>query len=386
MDLTPPQSQKADAKPITFVLDDESARTHEEMTLLIRPEELSMTFPNRMTVNQSLGGAWGDGFGDGLEEGVYAGTLGWRATSNDTGGTERLIKLRDFVLHDWNKKREAAVTKGDDPSKVKLFLLDNLNDVWRQIATRQFELKRSKSSPLLTRYRFSFVTLSRDMTGAFLPPKPIESDSFLGGLLGHVGSWIDSFTASINKITEKVKQAYQWVDKNIVAPVKTFVGKTTQLLGAVRNLVASGVGIVRQLGSVVSLATQAVSNIFRAASLVVGLPNIAKASLMGVVREFSNLTCLVKNARSALSYEDYSDLYGASNCSSTSGGRSISVYSGTNTFSAVSTTPSQGYNLTGQAATSLKSLATADLVARPLSSSSIGAHLGNINRGLAVAA
>jgi len=385
MDLTTPQSQKAGDKPITFVVDDRSGNTHDEMTLLIRPEELSIGFPSRLTVNQTLGGGWADSFGVGLEEGTFAGTTGWRATSDDSGGTERMIKLKRMVLDDWHNKRAAAIARGDDPIKVKLFLLDNLNDLWREIAPRQFELKRSKSRPLLSQYRFSFVTLSRDMTGAVLPAAIGGDSTFLGSILGKVGSWIDSFNASINAITAKIKQVYQWVDKNIVAPVKAFVAKTQALLTTVRNAVSAGMGVIRQLGSVVSLATKAVSNVLSAASLVIGLPNTAKATIMGVVREFTNLTCLVKNARRALTYEDYSDIYGASNCSSTAGGKSVSIYSGKNTFQAISTTASSGYRLTQQAASSLTALANTDLVTTALPASSIASHLTAINNGLAVA-
>jgi hypothetical protein len=364
-------------------MDDESAGTNEEMTLLIRPEELSIGFPSRMSVNQTLGGAWADSFGEGLEEGTYAGTLGWRATSNDSGGIERLANLKNFAYSDWHARRAAAVAKGDDPAMVKLILVDTLNNYSRVIAPRVFELKRSKSRPLLAQYRFNFVMLSRDVTG-----KDLLSDTAFGGFLGTIGSWIDSFTMSINNITNRVKEAYRWIDRTIIAPVKAFVAKTQKLLGAVRNFVTAGVGIIRQVGSVAQLATAAAMNIFRAAALVINIPNIAKAAIMNVVREFTNLFCLLRNAKSALGYEDYSDLYGASNCSSTSGGRSISVYSGsnTNTFSAVTQTPASPVVVTQNASIGLRNLASADLVTTTLTPTTIGANLSAVNSGMSVIA
>jgi hypothetical protein len=354
------------------------------MTLLIRPEELSIGFPSRMSVTQTLGGAWADSFGEGMEEGTYSGTTGWRATSSDSGGSERLAKLKEFVYSDWHARRAAAVVKGDDPAMVRLILVDTLNNYSRVIAPRVFDLKRSKSRPLLSQYRFNFVMLSKDVTRQEL----LLADTGFGGILGTVGSWIDSFTASINNITNRIREAYKWIDKTIIAPIKKFVATTMRLYNAVRSMITAGVGIIRQLGSIATLATQAITNVFRAAALVLNIPNIAKAAIMNVVREFTNLFCLLKNARKFLDYEDYSDIYGASNCSSTSGGRSISIYSGStnNTFAAVSQTSKSPVIVSQPASNSMKTLAGTDLVTTPLPNSIIASNLDIANAGITVTA
>lgn len=381
MDLTTPASQKAADCPITFVMDDESEGTSDQLTLLIRPEELSVGFPSRLSVNQTLGGAWADSFGEGIEEGTYAGTLGWRATSDDSGGTERLINLKTFVYSDWHARRAAAVARGDDPQMVKLTLVDTLNNYSRVIAPRVFELKRSKSRPLLAQYRFNFVMLSRDIVGKDLQG---ADDSFFGTIT----SWIDSFTASINAITAKIKAAYKWIDKTIIGPIKAFVGKIMGIYKAIKDMVNAGVGIIRQIGSIATLATQAVTNIFRSVALVMNIPNIAKAAIMGVTREFTNLFCLLKNAKKVMEYEDYDDIYGASNCSSTSGGRSISVYSGStnNTFAAIAKQPSLPVSVSQGASNSLKNLANTDLVTTTMPANVINTNLATVNAGLTVTA
>lgn len=382
MDLSTPASQKADECPITFVMEDESAGTSDELTLLIRPEELSIGFPSRMSVNQTLGGGWADSFGEGIEEGTYSGTLGWRATSDDTGGTERLAKMKDFTYSDWHARRAAAVVKGDDPSMVRLILVDTLNNYSRVIAPRIFELKRSKSRPLLSQYRFNFVMLSKDVTRQDL----LLSDTGFGGILGTLGAWIDSFTASINNITNRIREAYKWIDKTIIGPIKKFVATTMRLYTAVKNMVTAGVGIIRQIGSIATLATQAITNVLRAAAIVVNIPNIGKAAIMNVVREYTNLFCLLKNAKKVLDYEDYSDVYGASNCSSTGGGRSISVYSGStnNTFAAIAKQTPSPVIVTQAASNSMKTIAGTDLVTTPLPSAVIASNLNVINSGLSV--
>lgn len=384
MNFQTPETQKSEDRPITFVMDDDSAGTSDELTMLIRPEDLSIGFPSRMSVNQTLGGGWADNFGEGLEEGTFSGTLGWRATNFDTGGTERLASMKAFTYTDWHLRRERAIAKGDDPNKVKLILVDTLNSYARIIAPRVFELKRSRSRPLLAQYRFSFVVLSKDLTGATLSATN-DSGGFLGSILGTAGSWLDSLSSSINNITSYVRTAYTWIDKNIVKPVQGFVAKTQGLLNSVRGFVAAGVGIAKQVVGVAQMATKAALNIFRSASMVIGLPAMAKGLLMSIAGEFSNCFCLMKNAvRSLSSYEDFTTAFGASNCSSTTFGRGISSYSGalTNTFSSVMATNTSVVSVTQAASAGLSKLANVDLVKDTLPSSTISSALGSINSGL----
>lgn len=380
MNLYTPASQKADSCPITFLMDDESAGTSEEMTLYIRPEELSIGFPSRMTVNQTLGGAWADVFGEGLEEGNFAGTTGWRASNWDTGGVERMTNLKQFVYNDWHAKRGAAIAKGDDPGKVKLMLIDSLNQYARIIAPRYFELKRSRSRPLLAQYRFSFVAINKDLTG-----QSLISDDL--GILTDAVSWIDSLSTSINNITSYVKSAYAWIDKTIVKPLKAFVATTQRLLTSVQNFVAAGTSVARQLAGVTRLATQAALNIWRSLSIVANLPTTAKGLLMAISGEYSNCLCLLRNAKLTEStYENYEDVYGASNCSSTTGGSAISPYSSatTNTMSYIVTNEAATVSVTQAASTQLNYLASKDLVFDSLSSSQISSSLSSINSSLSV--
>ena len=55
-----PQSQKADVKPISFILIDPAASSAmTEIVLYVRPEELTRTDPSRTQVTQTLGGRMG---------------------------------------------------------------------------------------------------------------------------------------------------------------------------------------------------------------------------------------------------------------------------------------------------------------------------------------
>src|SRR5277367_3573779 len=77
---TPPPSQKVGSAPISFIFIDGSIPAPNTWTLnlVIRPEELTRTDPSRMTVQQTLGGAWADDFGPGLGSINISGTTGWR--------------------------------------------------------------------------------------------------------------------------------------------------------------------------------------------------------------------------------------------------------------------------------------------------------------------
>src|ERR1035437_1247118 len=48
-------------------------------TLTVNPEDLTVTEPSRVAVQQTMGGAWVDSFGPGLRTINISGVTGWRA-------------------------------------------------------------------------------------------------------------------------------------------------------------------------------------------------------------------------------------------------------------------------------------------------------------------
>src|SRR3546814_1488395 len=84
------------------------------------------------------------------------------------------------------------------------------------------------------------------------------------------------------------------------------------------------------------MTAQAGVNLFRTVAAVANLPSQIRSRLMQVAGAYSNIYCVLRNAlRQQLFYEDYNPLFGASNCSSTSGGRPISSLAGKNPFYSV---------------------------------------------------
>lgn len=68
-----PPSQKAGDRPITFVLEVDG-RIASQVTLALRPEDLSRTDSSSVTVHHTLAGAWADNFGPGLASIQISGT------------------------------------------------------------------------------------------------------------------------------------------------------------------------------------------------------------------------------------------------------------------------------------------------------------------------
>src|ERR1019366_2426807 len=119
--LPPPSSQKAGDCPISFLLWDtaNSPSTKVRATLNIRPEELTRTDVSRVTVQQTLGGAWADDFGPGLAQINISGHTGWRGNRSGDGAA-LFTALKANVFDNWHAQRNKAVKAGKDPKDVTL--------------------------------------------------------------------------------------------------------------------------------------------------------------------------------------------------------------------------------------------------------------------------
>jgi hypothetical protein len=165
------------------------------------------------------------------------------------------------------------------------------------------------------------------------------------------------------------------------------MGTTAAIYRRVETAVRSIEGPASSLIGIAQLASRAGANVFRTIGLVLSLPQRAKALLGQVAAAYTNVFCLLRNAvRRLPQYDDYSDLYGASNCSSTSGGRGISPFVGTNTFAAVSQASAQpDAAFTTGAQASLQSLAKVDPVLAPPTITSLVSSLQQVNLGTSIA-
>lgn len=399
MNLSPPSSQKAGDRPISFLLDDQAlGSSPTSVDLVIRPEDLTRVDPSRISVQQTLGSSvWADNFGPGLPTINISGHTGWRRTmseADDGDGLARFQHLNDTVFKEWHKKRRLAAEAGFDPDLVKLVFTDLLDGFACVVAPMSFTLRRSRSRPLLAQYQIALTVTNQDVA------LPYAFDGAVSGALGYLiraknQDWGDleflglqSLTASVSRITDSIKSVQSFVTKKLVAPVSAFMTQTARLYGQVRSAISAGSAIAGSLISVAQMTARAGVNLFRTLAAVASIPQLAKAQLMSVAGAYSNIFCVLRNAlRQKMIFQDYSDLYGASNCSSTAGGRPISKLANQNPFYATVPTPSPlPVSATASARDNLKVLADSDPVTTPISTTRLVPVVTAIANGFSVKA
>lgn len=378
--MAAPTDQRAGVRPIAFLLDISGALL-DPVTLKIRPEDLTRTEQSRATVHQTLGrdvSGWVDNFGAGLPSVSISGHTGWRASGiSGEDGVAAFERLNNAVMPQFHRAKQVAVDAGRDPASVKLLFVDMLDNFAWSVVPMQFVLRRSKSRPLLMQYNITLQAVSTSVDNPLMIDIPLPP----------IAAGLDSLTASINAFTDEYLLGIRgWVSSELVAPVTDFMKKTSRLYSAVGRAIRAGLSIGDQLIVVARGISQSGMNIFRTLSMVASIPALAKAKLIQIANEYGNIFCLLNNAlRSRGTYQNYSPFYGASNCSSTSGGRPLSPLSGQNPFySLFPIQPDLPVRLSSAAQSALTYSATSDVVLNPMSPSVVGDTIRTISAGMTV--
>jgi hypothetical protein len=160
---------------------------------------------------------------------------------------------------------------------------------------------------------------------------------------------------------------------------------TRKIMNAVIGMIRTGVNVVARVILTAREIAQAGMNIARSISAILDLPSLAKQQISKVATEYSSIFCLIRNALGITPYyDDYSSVYGASNCSSTAGGRPPSIYANTNTFAAITPETDSTVTVSSAAQSSLAALTRTDPVLSPMSQSELLAHTNNVVAGVAI--
>lgn len=375
MNLAPAKSQKAADRPISFILEVKGSVRH-HADLFIRPEDLSITTPTRMSVTQTLGGAWVDEFGQGLDSITLSGTLGWRTGQNGLDGIERLLQMKEQFHTTWHAERAKAIALGSDPNEVKLRYVDTLNRYSKIVAPQVFEIRRSKSQPLLGKYRFSLMAIDKSLLPAASAVKSGADPSGLG---------VSSLLGSIQRISAAANNLRSFVNGQVLDPVRGFVSMSQDVLGTVHGIISSSGPISGPVIGIARDVAQVGTNLFRTLAAAQNLPMHAKAELMQIAGAYSNAFCVMKNALKTLpTYEDYRALHGSSNCSSTSGGSPPSQYIGQNTFAAVAPIDTSAVSVSPRASAALGLMIRNDIVHSPMQPPAMNGALIEIAAGVLV--
>lgn len=368
-----PPSQKADKRPISFVLHDTSKGSPPvEVGLVIRPEDLTRTDTSRLSTVQTLGGAWVDNFGPGLPTVQIAGHTGWGG-GNRPDGIAEFQKLYDTVFARWHALRADAVKSGLDPDKVKLIFADGLDDFTWVVAPQNFILKRNRSRPLLSQYQINLTYVSDDVKETMAALSDLKRLASGEGFIEVIArkNGLESLAASLKKVTEAINGKIT----NFLGPVQREVDKllrvTAKALRSVNSILQSATSVTETLTNgligITTSLTRAAANVAHMVHSIVALPNRVKAQFMRLASAMENAFCLLVNVFKPRRFlPNYSDLYGASMCSSTGGGRPISRYDTENPFPALYPARQPDATVSAQASNALSRIMSTDPVLEPL--------------------
>lgn len=386
-----PTDQRAGVRPISFVLDD-AGSLGTSVTLNVRPEDLTRNEPARATVHQTLGRdttGWVDHFGEGLPSVTIAGHTGWRhAIGTGMDGVQAFQALNDLVAHAYPQAKQAAIDRGTDPAQVKLLFVDMLDDFAWSVVPTNFVLRRSKSRPLLMQYNISLQAVSTSVDSGVLQ-LPFFGNVFGG--LNALDRLMEKFSSFEWQVEDWVSRALAFVDRGlgpIASTVKTFVGMTNRALGAVNTVVRGAKNVIngtanRLIGIASDLASVGV-NVFRTINNIRNLPSDLKAAIGRVASAYNEVLCIFSNSlRQRKTYEEYTGLYGASNCSSTTGGRQDSAYANMNAFELMQPARDNAA-FSSSALAGVSALSRMDPVMAPMPMPEIGRHLSNVVVGVSL--
>lgn len=385
-----PPSQKADQRPISFVLHDTAKGTPPvEVPLVIRPEDLTRTDVSRLATVQTLGGAWTDNFGPGLPTVQIAGHTGWGGGNRPDGITE-FQTLYDTVFRQWHALRAEALNAGLDPDKVKLIFADGLDDFTWVVAPQNFILKRNRSRPLLSNYQINLSYVSSDVKetmDALEALKAAAEDDPITVLAKESG--LESLASSIQKATDAINAEITKFLGPIQKAVDDFLRLTNKVLKSVNKIIRDVTSVTATLTNgimgIATSLTRAAANITHMIHSVIALPKRIKAQFMRLASAFENVFCLLSNVLKPRRFlPNYDDLYGASMCSSTAGGSPISPYDTENPFPALYPARRPDVSVSAEASNALNRIMATDPVLKPLPPYEINKALKSLVNGVSL--
>lgn len=395
--IPPPTSQKADVRPISFLLVDPTnpqvISQTTTITLAIRPEDLTRTDPSRLTVHQTLGGAYMDNFGPGVSSIVINGHTGWHRSQEGVqtpDGMERWFALRDQVFTNWHTRKQNAIKAGRDPDQIQLIFADKLDKIVCVVATASLVLRRNKARPLLYQYQLNMIVLDDDINPPLNSATPQLITNSPSDLQQAALESSNISISRLNSFAANMAASLPPVVSQLAAGAAAFVTTAATLYGHINSAVVAANQPGTSLLTLGRISAGAGASFFQTIAGIIP-DTFGKAFAMQVAAEFTNIRCLLAtNAyNTQLFYEDYSALYGSSNCSSTNGGSPPSVYAvaDSNPFlDVVPTTPLPPATVSTASLQSMQALAANDPVLSPFNVSQLNGYMTSINQGFSVAA
>jgi len=307
-------------------------------TFPIKPEELTRAEPSRVSVVNTLGGAWVDSFGRGLATITITGNTGWRDRTGQGDGIAQFSRLRDEFIHYWHELRELKINAGLDPSDIRLIFIDPLNGSYvADVVPTNFSLRRSKSQPLLLMYNIAMTAVNDKAVNPYpylmdpvLPENdPEEAVKSMNKSISDISALQTNLRSALSNIGGFSKSVQDWTDATFL-PVMKVAQDVIQTANDAKAVISAAGQVAVDLAANLSNVG---SKMWDAVASVASLPSSVMSEVMRVKGAMTNLHCVLVNGyKTAYSAQDYGSWYGASNCSSTLGGSSISAMAGVNPF------------------------------------------------------
>ena len=327
-----PASQKD--RPISFLVFDRDTFV-DGRDLVIRPEELSRHEPMRTSVLQTLGGAWADDFGAGVASLTLAGHTGWRGGRTEDG-VAQFLGLRDLIVERWTALRAAKAKSGGNQDDIRLVLADQLDRFTLFVAPTTFQLRRHKSRPLLMQYNISLAVL-----GSMDYADVATSQDYVVEAI-HNPTRHELAVKALLEVQRKQAEAgaelaASGLGAEMVSTAQGILDSTGRMLDTVRTAAVQAKGVIddtlRPLFQTSVLILEASRNAFQILTAAGGVAEYGKAVLQRIAGNFQDAACTLKlGFDGLLTIPDWSDLFGASACSSTGGGRPHSPWATENPF------------------------------------------------------
>lgn len=127
---------------------------------LVTPENWQLLRPSRGTITHTATAAFLDDFGPGVPMLLMSGTTGW-SEPKEFGGIVGLQAL-EVMFQEYLNRRKRMAEAGLDPDLVHLLYLDALHVQALLVYPHEFQIDRTKNSPLLYFYHMRLSAL-RDL-------------------------------------------------------------------------------------------------------------------------------------------------------------------------------------------------------------------------------
>lgn len=305
--------------------------------LIIRPEELSRNEPVRASVTQTLGGFWADDFGAGLSTITLSGHTGWHG-SNREDGAEQFAQLRKLIVERRQELREAKAKVGN-PDDIRLVFADQLNNHALYVQPQSFQLRRHKSRPLLSQYNITLSVLGE--MDAFNTTWAFHNQDIIVQAI-HNPTRHELALAALEEVRRKndevgLELPECGLSADMVSTAQSILDKSDAILQKVQQYGKQAKGVIDgafgPLLKTSALILEASRNAFQIMAAAGNVLAYAKNVLQRIAANFNDALCNLKNGfRRLFTLPDWSNLFGASTCSSTGGGRPTSPWAVENPF------------------------------------------------------